>query len=109
MSNPQASVASLPTPSSLPSLVAWCTGQVSVKSRAISTQTGRKWVTVVVLPAINEFTAPAVVEIRSDDSIGDQGDTFRGKVQIGGYRRTYTPSGSDKSIASANNTLDLVA
>ena len=108
MSNPQAVVATLAAPPALPSFIAWVTGQVAVKSRSITTQEGRRWLTVIALPAPDAFTSPAVVEVRSLDSIGEPGDAFRGKLLIGGYRRSYTPAGSDKPIASANNTLELV-
>lgn len=88
-------------------------GKIISKSRAISTQQGRKFLTVLALPAEDEFSAPSVIELRSDESLGLVGEVFRGRVRIGGYRRSFDqtdPHTGDKHrVQSAQVVLDVIA
>ncbi len=93
---------------SLPVGVAFLSGQIAVKSKAITTQAGRRFLTVVVLPAPDSYTSPGLVELRSTEPLGEAGETFRGKVQVSGYRNNYKTAAGD-TIQSARNTLDVVA
>jgi len=59
--------------------------------RPISTKQGRKFLHKVQLPAPDEFTSPAIVELRSDQKLADTvGEIVRCKAQLGGYSRSFT-------------------
>ena len=95
-------------PVSVPPLVAWLSGRITAKSRRITTQQGVRFLTVVALPAPDEFTSPGMVELRSEEALGDFGDTVRCKVQIGGYRRNYNNKETGAVVQSATNSLDVL-
>ena len=88
-------------------------GKVIAKSRAINTGNGRKFLTVVALPAADEFSTPQVIELRSNEPMGAQGEPVRCKVSIGGYRRSYDqtdPHTGDKfKVQTAQMVLDVIA
>lgn len=88
-------------------------GRASAKSRAITTQNGRRYLTVVAMPAADEFSSPQVIEIRSEQPLADgNGDQVQVKVAIGGYRRSYEatdPHTGDKyKVQTAQVVLDAV-
>lgn len=88
-------------------------GRVVARSRAISTQDGRRFLTVVALPAPDEFTSPSTVELRSREALGQSGDAVSVVVQIGGFRRSFDltdqVTGEKVKVQSANNTLDVLS
>ena len=68
MSN-QATVSAIPGPATVPTGVAYITGQIRFKSKAITTKSGRLFLTVIALPAPDEFTSPAILELYDGFSI----------------------------------------
>ena len=107
MSN-QATVSAIPGPATVPTGVAYITGQIRFKSKAITTKSGRLFLTVIALPAPDEFTSPAILELRSTEPLGEPGESFRGKVRHGGYPNSF--AGKDgTTVNSARNSLDVVA
>lgn len=100
-----------PATAALPVLTALLSGRVHA-TRKITTRTGPFHITVVKLPAPDEFSSPETVELRSKDKLGTQGDMVRCKVRIGGYGRSYQttdPQDGDKvTVQTADNTLTVV-
>lgn len=81
--------------------------------RSINTKQGRKWLHKVALPAPDEFTSPAVVELRSNEKLGEQvGDTIRCKAQLGGYSRSFSwndkDTGEPRRGDAVTMTLDVI-
>lgn len=79
--------------------------------RVQQTKNGRQHVTVLKLPAVDEFTAPQSIELRSKGALGDVGDMFAGKVQLGGYGRSYQADdgeGGKVTVQTADNSLTVV-
>lgn len=80
-------------------------------ARSVSGRDGQLWLTLVTLPAPDEFTRPAIVEIQSRQRIGKLGDDFHGAVIVGGYGNNYESKDRDTgeviSVRSARVTLTL--
>lgn len=91
--------------------VALLRGRIAAR-RSISTRDGRRFLTVVKLPAPDEFTSPQTVEILSSAQLGEVGDTFAGKVQIGGFGRSYQAqdpeTGDKRTIQTADVRLTAI-
>lgn len=87
-------------------------GRIAGKRR-IPTQAGHLWLTLVKLPAPDEFTSPQTVEIRSTDSLGDIGQDIKVKARVGGFPRAYNVTDKDtgevRNVRTADIRLDLVA
>lgn len=72
--------------------------------------------TVLTLPAPDEFTSPATVEVYSTERLGAVDATWAGKVQIGGFARTWNREVEDprsgevrkRPIPTADNTLTAI-
>lgn len=84
-----------------------------VAVRAIKTQEGRLFLTLVRLPAPDEYTSPQTVEVRSVERLGDAGADWRGRVRIGGYARQYDvtdkETGERTTVRTAEVRLEAVA
>lgn len=81
--------------------------------RAISTAEGRRWLTVVTMAARDEFSKPAVVELRSVEKLASAaGEMVRCRVLVGGYANNYEAknkeTGEIDRISSARNSLDVI-
>lgn len=100
-------------PSGAPSLgVALLLGRI-VDSRRIKLADGPMVLTRLRLPAADQFSQPAMVEVRSREPIGQPDQDVRLQVRVGGYPNTYDDL--DKStgevrgqVRTARNTLDVV-
>lgn len=79
--------------------------------RSISGRDGQIWLTLVTLPAVDEFTRPPLVEIQSRQRIGKMGDDFHGACVLGGYANNYETkdreTGEMTAVRSARMTLIL--
>jgi hypothetical protein len=88
------------------------TGRIASRRR-VNTQNGALFLTVIKLPAADEFSNPQTVELRSESPLGEVGDTWRGKVQVGGYGRSYAVddevTGRKVTVQTANVTLTVLA
>lgn len=65
------------------------------------------WRTVVRIPAQDEFSSPASVEVGSEKRLGKPGDMIDVEVELGGYRRTYYDKEGNQ-VVTADNTLTVV-
>jgi len=97
-----------PSPSPL---VATLVGRIAAK-RAINTREGRQFITIVKLPAPDEYTSPQTVELRSRAPLGEVGDQFMGRVRVGGYGRSYqatdAETGEKRTVQTADNSLTVL-
>lgn len=84
-----------------------------VSVRAINTQNGRQWLTLVKLPAPDEFTSPQTLEVRSKDKPGAPGEDLHCKVRLGGWPRSYEAKDRDTgeltTVRTAEVRLEIVA
>ncbi len=80
--------------------------------RKIKTQAGPLYLTLVILPAADEFTSPSTVEVRSSEKLGDVQDTVSLKVKLSGFRRQYKytdkESGEIQNVTTADMSLSVV-
>lgn len=73
----------------------------------------KRFTTLVRLPAEDEFSTPATVEISSEKSIGDEGDmVIELACRIGGRYRSYPvtdkETGEQRTVKTADNTLTVL-
>lgn len=81
--------------------------------RRVNSQNGSLWLTVIKLPAANEFSHPATVEVRSHNPLGEINDKWSGVVSVTGFPRSYNTkpdqeTGEIKSVKTAQVALDVV-
>jgi hypothetical protein len=92
-------------------LVALIRGRISARRR-ITTKDGALFITIVRLPAPDEYTSPQTVELRSRQAVGAPGEDWEGHVRIGGFARSYQAAdpetGDKRTVATADNTLSVV-
>jgi hypothetical protein len=70
---------------------------------------------VIKLPAPDQYTSPATVEVVADERLGPVDSEWAGKVQIGGFGRSWTKDVEDRngvvrkvSVPTADNKLTAV-
>lgn len=88
-----------------------------VAKRIINTQEGKLFLTLVKMPAPNEFSHPATAELRSSESLGEKEETITVKVQLGGLPNNYETKSIDddtgevtkKPVRSARNEYTVIA
>lgn len=91
---------------------AYISGLISSRRR-IKVTTGDIWLTVVKLPAADEFSHPGTLELRSGAPIGDVNDKWQGVVSITGFPRSYntkpdSETGEIKTVRTAENHVVVV-
>jgi hypothetical protein len=73
---------------------------------------GRFFAHLIVLPAPDEYTSPATVEVIADARLGEAGGTWKGWVRLGGYRRQFMATDKDtgerRQVRTADNKLYAV-
>lgn len=114
MSQPIGSTApvSAIAPGSLGLSQALIRGRIVGKPRKFKGQDGvQRFATIVRLPAPDEFTSPATVEVQSSEHLGEAGDSYAGKVQISGSSRpfSYTDKQSGEIKQGTDVTIRLTA
>lgn len=79
--------------------------------RSVPGRDGQLWLTLVTLPAPDEFTRPEMVEIQSRQRIGKRGEDFHGACILGGYPNNYETKDRDTGeltqVRSARMTITL--
>ena len=112
MSNP-ASTGQAGTPS--PSLgVCLIKGRIAAVRETGGQRSG--FLHVIRLPAADEYSSPSVVEVFSTQRLGATDEVWHGRVQVGGYGRSYKKEIEDprtgemktRTIPTADNTLTAV-
>jgi hypothetical protein len=78
----------------------------------MNTNAGPLHLTIVKLPAPDEYTSPGTVELRSRQALGDVGSEVDVKVRLGGYPRSYKitdpETGEQRPVATADNHLTVI-
>lgn len=96
----------------LPAGIATINGRIE---RSIRKQgkDGSYFLTLIKLPAKDEFSSPGTVEVSSDNSIGRPGEVTTVRVAVSGYPRSYqtkptrdNPDG--ETVYTADNRLQVV-
>ena len=71
----------------------------------------KRFTTLVRLPAEDEFTTPATVEVLSEFSVGKEGEMFSSECYVGGRYRSYAATdkvtGEQRTVRTADNTLTV--
>src|SRR5690349_49729 len=75
-------------PSKLGLAQAYIRGRIFHRRR-ISTQEGQIWLTVLRMPARDEFSHPITVEVRSRGTLGQKDEDWSGVVEIAGFPRAF--------------------
>jgi hypothetical protein len=94
-----------------PSAVAQSFGIATLKGRIAArrktaSKIGMPIVTLIRLPAPDEYTSPQTVEVRSAEPIGKPGDDVTVKVRIGGFSRSYDKTDAETGEVEVVNTAD---
>lgn len=88
--------------------VARIAGRISAVRR-LSRQGGSEFRTVLKLPAVDQYSSPATVEVRSGERVGSIGDEVSIDVRVGGYPRSYRPKDDPdaQAVTTAENVLQF--
>lgn len=84
--------------------VAIVSGRISLQRRLKNSD--HKYATVLILPAPDSFSAPAAVEVFSQEPLGESGQDIRVKVQLAGFRRQFNATDRDTGEQSVVRTAD---
>ena len=86
-------------------------GRIASRRRQMS-QGNTFWLTVIKMPARDEFSHPSTIEITSDNALGNVGDDWEGVIEISGYARSFNKTdqetGEVVAVKSAQNHLRVV-
>lgn len=86
----QATTGTAPEPKALPLAVALVRGRLEGKPRKWKDREGRtQYAHLLRLPNPDEFTTLGVVEVTSDESLGEDGETWAGRVRLSGSVRGF--------------------
>lgn len=81
-------------------------GRIELTTRK-SGQNGVYFLTLVKMAAPDEYTSPSTVEVLSREKLGERGETWRGKVRISGYPRSYKTTDQDTGEVVQNRTANV--
>jgi len=90
--------------------VALLKGRIIGRTRKVGKDGKPFFITLLRLPAPDEYTSPGTVEVRSAASVGDIGGDAHLRVRIGGYGRSYKTTdenGESKTVQTADNSLTV--
>lgn len=80
--------------------------------RKFKTKDGVRWFQLLLTPAPDPYSMPQVVELKSIQALGNEGDDWSGVVRLCGYPNTFsTKPDSDGVVAqikSAYNILEVI-
>jgi len=83
-------------------------GRVASKPRRFTTRDGGSlYATLVKLPAADEYSSAATVEVRTVERIGDIGDEWTGDVRIGGSARPFTYKDKETGDSKAGTEVSI--
>ncbi|MBI5658375.1 MAG: hypothetical protein HZC43_02235 [Nitrosomonadales bacterium] len=82
-------------------------------ARTSKTENGRLFLTILKIPAVDQYSHPATVEVSSTTKLGEINDDWKGVCQVGGYPRTYDgkpdpETGEVRTIRTATINLRVV-
>lgn len=87
-------------------------GRLKSRTQTMQTKDGRRYTQLLAMPAPDAYSMPSVVELRSVNSLGQEGDDWSGHIRIGGYPNDYEitdkQTGEIKQVRSARIVLEVV-
>lgn len=63
--------------------------------------------TGIRMPAPDQYSMPALVEVSSQSRLGSKGEDWKGRVRVGGIPNNFTTRDGER-VTSARNTLTVV-
>lgn len=82
---------------------------VLVKGKVINVRRHENKInTLITCPAKDEYSRPAVVEVRSDRRIGEVEQVITVECELGGFPNNFTIRDTGEQVRSARLTLDIV-
>lgn len=88
----------------------YVTGRLGTRS-SMQMKEGKRWLQLLVTPAPDPYSMPSVVELKSKDPLGQEGEDWSGFIKIGGYPNNYEVTDRDgviKQVRSARVVLEVV-
>lgn len=87
-------------------------GRISY-TRTAKTDQGRLHIAILKIPAVDQYSHPATVEISSATKLGEINDDWQGVCQVTGYPRTFDAkpdpeTGEVKTVRTATISLRVV-
>lgn len=87
-------------------------GRISY-ARAIKSEHGRIFLSILKIPAADQYSYPSTVEVSSTNKLGEVNDDWQGVCQVVGYPRTYDSkpdpeTGEVKTVRTATISLRVV-
>ena len=102
-------------PAKMPTLAM---GQVFIQgrisySRTNKTEQGRIFITLLKIPAVDQYSHPSTVEVSSHEKLGDVNDDWQGVCAVTGYPRAFDTkpdpeTGEIKTVRTATINLRVV-
>lgn len=103
-----------PSTAAAPQQLFICLARGRVSSmRRVKFQDGPRWLSLLVAPAVDEFSSPEVMEVISRERlVAEVGDSWQGRLRLGGRRRSYRAAdpetGEQKQVMTADNRATVV-
>lgn len=88
----------------------YVTGRLGSRT-TVQLKEGKRWLQLLVTPAPDPYSMPSVIELKSKDALGQEGDDWSGHIKIGGYPNNYEVTDRDgviKQVRSARVVLEVV-
>lgn len=82
-------------------------------ARAVKTDNGRLYLSILKIPAVDQYSHPSTVEVSSTNKLGEVNEDWQGVCQVTGYPRTYDSkpdpeTGEVKTVRTATISLRVV-
>lgn len=82
-------------------------------SRTQKTESGRIYLTILKIPAVDQYSHPSTVEVSSQSKLGELNDDWKGLCNVTGYPRTFDSkpdpeTGEIKTVRTATISLRVV-
>lgn len=85
-------------------------GRLGVR-RTMNLKEGKRFLQLLAMPAPDVYSMPSMIELKSVQPLGTEGDDWSGVVRIGGYPNNFDVTDKDgviSSVRSARVTLEVV-
>jgi hypothetical protein len=113
MTLPAAAVTTLPTNAPKVGIAqTYIKGRIAY-ARTQKTEQGRIFITILKIPAVDQYSHPSTVEVSSQSKLGDVNDDWAGLCNVTGYPRTFDgkpdpETGEVKTVRTATINLRVV-
>lgn len=88
----------------------YVTGRLGTLS-TMQLKEGKRWMQLMITPAPDAYSMPSVIELKSREPLGAEGDDWGGFVRLGGYPNNYEITNRDgeiKQVRSARIVLEVI-